>query len=135
MAVFYWKQALEQGGAQALRATPRSGRPTLVAPEALAPLPDILARGALAYGFSTDFWTIPRILEVTEKEWGVRYTTTAMWRLLQRHGLSWQRPRRQAREKDVISVENWRRHSWPRPKKKPVGRGRSSSSLSRVTSP
>lgn len=118
-AVCYWKRWIEEGGPKALRAVPRSGRPTLVPREQLASLPELLARGALSYGFSTDLWTIPRILQVTEAEWGVRYTPTAMWRLLKRHGLSWQRPRRQAREKDLHVVKNWRQRSWPRYKKKP----------------
>ncbi|MGI0129349.1 MAG: winged helix-turn-helix domain-containing protein [Thermoplasmata archaeon] len=119
VAVCKWKMALEEGGQNALRAIPRPGRPTLVPRETLATLPELLAKGALAYGFSTDLWTIPRIIEVTQSEWGVRYTETAMWRLLKRHGLSWQRPRRQAREKDLRAVNNWRRRSWPRYKKKP----------------
>ncbi|MGI0066812.1 MAG: winged helix-turn-helix domain-containing protein [Thermoplasmata archaeon] len=118
-AVCLWKKALDEGGPTALRAVPRSGRPTLVPRERLATLPDLLVKGALAYGFSTDLWTIPRILQVTETEWGVRYTDSAMWRLLQRYGLSWQRPRRQAREKDLRAVRNWRQRSWPRYKKKP----------------
>jgi transposase len=121
VAVYKWKRALEEGGPKALRAVPRPGRPTLVPRETLASLPDLLARGALSYGFSTDLWTIPRILQVTEVEWGVRHTETAMWRLLKRHGLSWQRPRRQAREKDLNAVKNWRQRSWPRYKKKPDG--------------
>jgi transposase len=120
-AVSLWKIAIEERGVAALRAVPRSGRPTLVPRNRLATLPDLLAKGALAYGFSTDLWTIPRIIQVTETEWGVRYTGSAMWRLLRRHGLSWQRPRRQAREKDVQAVKNWRNSSWPRYKKKPNG--------------
>ena len=121
VAVCLWKKAAEENGISALRAVPRSGRPTLVPHDRLATLPDLLAKGALAYGYSTDLWTIPRIIEVTEVEWGVRYTDSAMWRLLQRHGLSWQRPRRQAREKDVRAVKNWRNRSWPRYKRKPDG--------------
>lgn len=120
VAVSHWKSALDRGGPTALRALPRSGRPPLVPREQLAKLPDLLAKGALAYGFSTDLWTIPRIVKVAEAEWGVRYSETALWRILKRHGLSWQRPRRQAREKDLRAVENWRRHSWPRYKKKPA---------------
>jgi transposase len=83
-------------------------------------LPKILARGALSYGFSTDLWTIPRILDVTEAEWGVRYEKSAMWRLLKRYGLSWQRPSRRAREKNLVAVKNWKERSWPRYKKKPA---------------
>ena len=123
VAVCYWKSALDQGGPPALRAIPRSGRPPLVSREHQAALPEMLAKGALAYGFSTDLWTIPRIVKVAESEWGVRYSETALWRMLKRHGLSWQKPRRRAREKDLRAMENWRRRSWPRYKKKPDGDG------------
>ena len=123
MAVCLWKKALEERGPSALRAQPRSGRPTLVPRDRLAQLPNLLAKEALAYGFSTDLWTIPRILQVTQAEWGVRYTDTAMWRLLQRHELSGQRPRRQAREKNLTAVTNGRRRSGPRYKKKPDTEG------------
>jgi transposase len=119
VAVCHWKSALDRGGPPALRAIPRPGRPPLVAREHQAALPEILAQGALAHGFSTDLWTIPRIVKVAEARWGVRYSATAMWRMLKRHGLSWQRPRRQAREKNLTQVRNWRRRSWPRYKKKP----------------
>jgi transposase len=123
VAVFKWKTAAEEGGAEALRAIPRSGRPPLVAREHQDALPEILRKGALSYGFSTDLWTIPRIVKVAETEWGVSYSETAIWRMLKRQGLSWQRPRRQAREKNLTAVRNWRRRSWPRYKKKPDGEG------------
>ena len=123
VAVCHWKSAVDDGGRAALRAIPRSGRPPLVSRDHQAALPEILAKGALAYGFSTDLWTIPRIVQVAETQWGVRYSETAMWRMLKRHGLSWQRPRRQAREKNLVAVRNWRRRSWPRYKKKPDGEG------------
>ncbi len=92
----------------------------MVAREHQAALPQILAKGALAFGFSTDLWTIPRIVEVAESEWGHRYSETAIWRMLKRQGLSWQRPRRRAREKNLTEVRNWRRRSWPRYKKRPA---------------
>ncbi len=118
VAVFKWKSAAEQGGTDALRAVPRPGRPPLVAREHQAALPTILRKGALNYGFSTDLWTIPRIVKVAETEGGVSYSQTAIWRMLKRQGLSWQRPRGQAREKNLTQVRNWRQRSWPRYKKK-----------------
>ncbi|MGI0140032.1 MAG: winged helix-turn-helix domain-containing protein, partial [Thermoplasmata archaeon] len=116
-----WKTRADRGGSQALRAIPRPGRPPRIPREQQATLPSILSKGALAYGFSTDLWTIPRIAKVVQGEWGTRYSSTAIWRLLKRHGLSWQKPRRQAREKDLLAVKNWTHRSWPRYKKKPVG--------------
>ncbi len=36
--------------------------------------PGILARGAQSFGNPTDLWTLGRIVDVLEKEWGVRYS-------------------------------------------------------------
>ncbi len=119
VAVCHWNSALDRGGPEALRAIPRPGRPPLVSRDHQSALPEMLAKGALAYGFSTDLWTIPRVVKIAEAQWGLRYSETAMWRMLKRQGLSWQRPRRQAREKNLVAVRNWRRRSWPRHKKKP----------------
>ena len=127
-AVNGWLRALEKGGVDALHTKPHPGRTPFVDRETLATLPDILARGALAFGYQTDLWTLRRLAHVLEKEWGVRYTKSGTWVLLKRSGYSWQRPSRQAREKDLVKVANWKRHSWPRLKKKPRGDGPSSSS-------
>jgi transposase len=86
-------------------------------------LGQVLARGALRYGYDTDLWTLPRIARVLEKEWGVHYSRSNVWLLLKKHDFSWQRPQRQAREKDLAKVERWRRSTWPRLKKKPGSDG------------
>lgn len=120
-AVNGWLRSLEKGGAASLLIKPHPGRTPFVEPATLATLPDILARGALAFGYQTDLWTLRRLSSVIEKEWGIRYTKSGMWVLLKRSGYSWQRPSRQAREKDLAKVANWKRHSWPRWKKKRGG--------------
>ena len=66
VAAFKWKTAADEGGAEALRAIPRCGRPPLLAREHQAALPEILRKGALSYGSSIDLWTIPRIVKVAE---------------------------------------------------------------------
>lgn len=119
VAVCKWQKAAKEGGSQALRAVPRSGRPPFVPMATMATLPGILSRGALSYGYSTDLWTIPRVVQTLQREWGVRYSQSATWLILKSHGFSWQRPRRQAREKNLRKVESWKRRSWPRYKKKP----------------
>ncbi|MGA7924001.1 MAG: winged helix-turn-helix domain-containing protein [Thermoplasmata archaeon] len=103
-AVNSWLRTLETGGVQALHHKPRPGREPFVEPETLATLPEILARGAMAFGYQTDLWTLRRISDVLEKEWGVPYTKSGSWVLLKRSGYSWQRPSRQAREKDLVKV-------------------------------
>src|SRR5580658_385036 len=118
-AVYYWTQRAASGGSRGLRARPRSGRPSRLTPEQLQAFPGLLARGAQSFGYDTDLWTTERIADVLAKEWGVHYTNVGVWKILRAHGFSWQRPRRQAREKDLRAVANWKGRSRPRFKKKP----------------
>jgi transposase len=123
-AVDHWKRRLEAMGPESLRAQPRRGRLPFVEPKTMATLPEILARGAQSFGYQTDLWTLRRIASVLEKEWGVQYSKSGAWVLLKRSGFSWQRPSRQAREKDLVRVAHWKRYTWPRLKKKPVNADR-----------
>ncbi|WP_413254827.1 helix-turn-helix domain-containing protein [Streptomyces mirabilis] len=41
------------------------------------------------------------------------YTVEGTWRLLKRHGWSWQQPIRRAIECDDAAVELWKRDVWP----------------------
>lgn len=43
----------------------------------------------------------------------VSYTVEGTWRLLKRHGWSWQQPARRAIERDD-AVELWKKEVWPR---------------------
>jgi transposase len=70
VGVCHWKNAADGGGRETLRALPLSGRPPLIARDHQAALPEILVEGALAYGFSTDLWTTPRIVKVAEAQRG-----------------------------------------------------------------
>ncbi|MFD7942518.1 winged helix-turn-helix domain-containing protein [Streptomyces sp. NPDC059744] len=44
----------------------------------------------------------------------VSYTVEGIWRLLKRHGWSWQQPVRRAVERDDCAVELWKKEVWPR---------------------
>ncbi|MFC8666881.1 winged helix-turn-helix domain-containing protein [Streptomyces sp. NPDC057199] len=41
-------------------------------------------------------------------------TVEGTWRLLQRHGWSWQQPARRAIERDDEAVDLWKKEVWPR---------------------
>ena len=85
-------------------------------------LEKLLLRGAQAEGYSTDLWTLRRIAKLIEKEFGVRYTTSAVWRLLVVDlGWSTQKPERKATQRDEAAIEEWKKKRWPQIKKKRVG--------------
>ncbi|WUA38952.1 winged helix-turn-helix domain-containing protein (plasmid) [Streptomyces sp. NBC_01369] len=57
----------------------------------------------------------------------VGYTVEGTWRLLKRHGWSWQQPARRAIERDDEAVELWKKEVWPQVKvrRRPAGPGSS----------
>lgn len=85
----------------------------------LARLPQLLARGAEAYGFSSPIWTTQRVADLIWRRFRVRYDRDHVCRLLHRFGWSWQKPARRARERDEAAIQHWVKHTWPRLKKKP----------------
>jgi len=127
-AVSRWKQAVEQGGLEALKAKPHPGRPPRMTVEQKKELERILLRGARAAGFSTDLWTLERVAEVIKREFGVAYHPGHVWYILRGMGWSCQKPERRARERDEEAVRAWREEEWEKVKKRPAsGDGPSSS--------
>lgn len=112
-----WKKALEEGGDEALAARPQPGRPPRLSDHQKRRLGEILCRGAMASGFSTELWTLKRIAQVIQRHFGEKYHPAHVWKILR--GMNWsaQRPERRARERNEQAVDRWRREHWPRIKK------------------
>ena len=119
-SVSRWKQELEEGGLEALQAKSHPGRRAQLTQEQKQVLEHVLLKGPLAAGFSTDLWTLARVAEVIEREFGVKYHPGHVWYVLRAMGWSCQKPERRARERDERAVARWRKQDWPRIKKKPA---------------
>lgn len=81
----------------------------------------LLERGPEAAGFTGQLWTAPRIGELIEREFGVRYHAKYLPTLLRSLGWTPQKPKRRAIERDEEAIAHWVRRDWPRVKKKPAG--------------
>lgn len=125
-SVSRWKQALEEGGIEALRAKPHSGRRARLKPEQKQRLEQVLLAGPRAAGFVTDLWTLARVAQVIERLFGVSYHPGHVWYLLRDLGWSCQKPERRARERDEAAIAAWRKDDWPRIKKRPIASKRAS---------
>jgi transposase len=121
-AVSQWVARGKAGGVDALRNQPRSGATPKLAEQQRQHLPDILRRGAQAYGFVGDVWTQQRIAAVIKHEFGVTYHVDHIGRLLHAIGWSVQKPIERATERNDAAIERWRREKWPAIKKKPNAR-------------
>jgi transposase len=118
-SVFRWKQALQQGGMEALKARPHPGRPPGLSLQQKESLWAILLQGPQAAGFATELWTLARVAQVIERHFGVKYHPGHVWYILRELGWSPQKPERRARERDEEAIEHWRTDEWAHIKKKP----------------
>jgi len=76
-----------------------------------------LMKGAKTNGFSTNLWTCPRIAEVIERYYSVRYHIDHIPKLLASLGWSCQKPEKRAIERDEERIAQWVAKDWPRIKK------------------
>ena len=117
--VYRWRDVLESAGIDALREMSKGGRPPQLDAEELGQLQVALLEGPVAHGFTAPLWTIPRVRQLIEQRFGVRYSKVHVWRLLGQMGFSSQKPDRRALERDDEAAEHWKKRTWPRLKKKP----------------
>ena len=116
-AVSQWKKAFDQEGRDGLLAKVHPGPTPKLSPEQGQQLLKALAQGPRAHGWKTELWTLPRVAELIERKFGVRYDQSGVWHLLRRLGWSCQKPERRARERSQDAVDRWRKQDWPRLKK------------------
>jgi transposase len=121
-SVSRWKSEVKARGPDALRPKPAPGRPRLLNSRQRARLLKLLLKGAKAHGFSTDLWTLPRVAELIDRTFGVRYHPAHVWKVLRGEGWSCQKPERRARERDEEAIEKWRKERWPHIKKRQESR-------------
>lgn len=93
------------------------GRPCRLSATQTRQLVAALKRGAYAYGYAEDYWTLDRIAHLIWDLFGVRYCSSSVWYLLQRLGWSCQKPQRRSLARDDQALADWKRQVWPRIKK------------------
>jgi transposase len=121
-SVSRWERLRQEGGEQALKRPKRFGRPRRLSDLQCAELTDQLKAGAMAAGFATELWTLPRIRTLIEQRFAVQLTEPSVWRLLRSLGWSVQRPTGQARQRDENAIRTWKARRWPALKKSRRGK-------------
>jgi transposase len=132
-AVMKWTKMYAEGGRAALTAIPEEGKqqPAYLDDADRKRLEEFLLAGPLAAGFRTELWTLSRIRDLIEREFGVRYSVGHVFKIVTGLGFTSQKPEKRAREQDPEKVRDFRNRTWARLKKSPNAKaGRSSSSTS-----
>jgi transposase len=125
--VSQWNAQLQGGGLDALKSR-RRGRPAGLQESQRRELMRALKSGALAEGFATDLWTLPRVGKLIARRFARSYSESQVWRILVALGFSCQRPSGRALERNEAAIERWKQTRWPVLKKTPRNKAESSSS-------
>lgn len=116
-AVNQWHRLWQDGGRPALFSTGPPGAHPYLSPEQTQDLKADVKQGAVAHGWQTDRWTVPRIRVLIHETTGVWYSSLgSLWTFLHDHGLSCQRPVHRASERDEEAIRTWREETWSRVK-------------------
>jgi transposase len=127
-----WRKQFQQGGRAALRQAGRAGRKPLLSARQREQLTRKLLTGPEKLGYDTPLWTAQRVSVLIEQEFGIRYHSGHVWRILRSLGWSPQRPVGRAIERDEKAIAAWKSRHWPAIKKKPKKRAARSSSSTKA---
>ncbi|WUC39618.1 winged helix-turn-helix domain-containing protein [Streptomyces sp. NBC_00557] len=107
-----WRRAWREGGMAALAS---AGPPKLpkLSDEQFTELEQELALGPTVHGWEDQRWTLARIRVLIARKFRLDCSSATVWRLLHRHGWSWQSPARRALERDEHAVGLWKKDVWP----------------------
>lgn len=127
--IYNWRDAYERDPEHGLDHHPR-GPASQLTPEQREDLAKVLELGALAFHFPTNLWNVPRVTQIIEERYGIRYDHSNVWHILTQMGFSCQVPERRARQRNAKDIKRFRQQfGWL--KKKPTKKARLSSSSMR----
>ena len=118
-AVSRWKAIHRRVGLEGLKAKPHPGPHPRLTARQRHKLGQLLLKGPLAHGYTTDLWTLKRMAEVIEKHFGVHYDPSGVWHVLHRIGWGGGKPSCQGRQCDAEAPTRCPQQDRPRSKKRP----------------
>lgn len=116
-SVSRWKEAVAEGGVQALAAKAQPGRPARLSTQQKERLLALLLQGPQAHGYASQLWTLARVAQMIESNFDISYHPAHIWKILRACGWSAQKPEMLARERDEAHIRQWRQRRWPHIKK------------------
>lgn len=116
-AVSQWKKRRDEHGLTALKAKPHPGPTPKLSDGHCRKLLRLLKQGPVRHGYQTERWTLPRVVDLIQRHFGVTYDQSGVWHVLNRLGWSCQKPEKRARERNEAAIKRWRTRQWPRIKK------------------
>ena len=116
-AVSQWLSRGRQAGVDGLRRVPAPGAPPRLDDDQRNQLLALLEQGAEAFGFRGQRWTGPRVAQLIRTHFGVTYHPRYIPSLLNQWGWTWQKPQKQASQRDESAIAQWHDQTVPAIKK------------------
>jgi len=116
--IYKWIAKCREGGADALKAKPLSGRPLkLSGPNLRWIFKTVTTKNPLQLQFPYALWTREMVKELIASRYGVKLNVTSVGRLLKKLGLTCQRPLMRAFQQNPVVVREWVERDYPKIKK------------------
>jgi transposase len=117
-AIYQWLAAYHQGGIDALKTKPITGRPSKLKGSQVKKLYDIItSKNPLQLKFEFALWTRDMVRDLIKDQFGVQMNVTSVGRLLKKLGFTVQRPLYRAYQKNPEEVDKWLSQEYPKIKK------------------
>jgi len=112
--IYKWIALYREGGTEALKARPLSGRPLKLTGAKLRWIyRTVVTKNPLQLRFPFALWTREMVKELIERKYGIRLSVVSVGRLLKKLGLSCQKPLMRAFQQDPVVVEQWIEKEYP----------------------
>ena len=117
-AITYWVMYFRSGGVDSLRTGKAPGAQPKLDPAQLPALKQMVVDGPEACGFDTGVWDSKLVKKLILSEFGVKYSTSQIRRILRKLGFSVQYPKRVFARADEKAQKTWLLTEYPKIKKK-----------------
>ena len=113
--IYKWIARYREGGIEALKATPLSGRPLKLSGAKLRWIfRTVVTKNPLQLRFPFALWTREMVKELIERKYGIKLSAVSVGRLLKKLGLSCQKPLMKAFQQDPVIVQQWIEEDYPK---------------------
>lgn len=113
-AVYEWIKDYKRGGITALKKRKAKGAEPKLSVKEVKKLVEMIGKTADIYGFDSPLWNCKNIRQLILEKFKKSLHFSNVWRLLKKLGLSPQKPKRQAKERDEKEVKAWIDKEWPK---------------------
>jgi len=111
-AVYGWIKGYKKQGLNGLKKKNAKGAEPKLGKNEIKKLLGMIEKTADNYGFESPLWDCKKITQLIKEKFGKTVHFSNVWRLLQRLGLSSQKPQRMAKERDEKEVKKWIKNIW-----------------------